>query len=165
MVKFEQNDTFAGPSTPENDAAWSALMPSGDGFIVIPSPSTYNLPPGKSTAHGDVYDISMFHQLHCLAHIRNHYHLTQLSLHSNMSDAIGEKLLRPQEDHVQHCFDYLRQGIMCTGDMTVEWPRTEADGTRFAVDGWGVTHECKSWVSVLMSVVRGDLMAMLTQRF
>lgn len=32
--------------------------------------------------------------------------------------------------------------------MTVEWPREEADGSRFAVDGWGITHECKSWVSV-----------------
>jgi hypothetical protein len=35
---------------------------------------------------------------------------------------------------------------MCAGDMTVEWPRTEADGRHFAFDGWGVAHECKSWV-------------------
>lgn len=36
---------------------------------------------------------------------------------------------------------------MCAGDMTVEWPREEADGARFAVDGWGVEHQCKDWVS------------------
>lgn len=149
IVTFTQNDTFAGPSTPTNDQAWSAMMPAGDGFIIVPSPQTYDLPPGKSTKHGEVYDVSMFHQLHCLAHIRNHYYLTQLSLHSNNSERIEGMLLKPQEDHVHHCFDYLRQGIMCAGDMTLEWPRTEEDGSRFAVDGWGVSHECKSWVSLI----------------
>lgn len=28
--------------------------------------------------------------------------------------------------------------------MTMEWPRTEADGTtRIAVDGWDIEHTCK----------------------
>jgi len=53
---------------------------------------------------------------------------------------------------VWHCFDYIRQALMCAGDMTVEWPRTEEDGRRFAVDGWGVTHECKDWVSGLFGI-------------
>lgn len=56
-------------------------------------------------------------------------------------------LASSQGEHVSHCIDYIRQGIMCSGDMAMEWPRTEADGvTRVAVDGWGVPHECKSWV-------------------
>lgn len=42
---------------------------------------------------------------------------------------------------------------MCAGDMTVEWPREEEDGRRFAFDGWGIKHECRSWVSC----VRGML--------
>ena len=46
-----------------------------------------------------------------------------------------------------HCFDYIRQALMCHADLTVEWPRTEADGRRFAVDGWGIEHQCTSWVS------------------
>jgi hypothetical protein len=53
--------------------------------------------------------------------------------------------------HMNHCFDYLRQTIACGGDMSMEWPRTEPDGRRFAVDGWGIPHECKSWVSRLLS--------------
>lgn len=133
------------------------MMPAGDGFIIVNDPDTYNLPPGKPTKHGSVYDISLFHQLHCLKHIRNHYYLSKASLTSNNTDAIQTMLLRPQEDHVHHCFDYLRQGLMCAGDLTLEWPREEADGSRFAVDGWGITHECKSWVSpfVLLSVFTG----------
>jgi hypothetical protein len=52
------------------------------------------------------------------------------------------------EDHLAHCFDYLRQGLMCNADMTVEWPRTETDGRRVAVDGWNIPHECRNWSEV-----------------
>ena len=107
----------------------------------------YKLPPGRATDRGDVYDISLFHQLHCLARIRAHLYLLQGSIGRNNSQQIQDILLSPQEDHVHHCFDYIRQALMCAGDMTVEWPRTEEDGSRFAVDGWGITHQCKSWVS------------------
>lgn len=56
-----------------------------------------------------------------------------------------------------HCFDYLRQGVMCQGDLTLEWPRTEEDGTgrRFAVDGWGVGHVCRAWVSITFRREKG----------
>lgn len=58
-------------------------------------------------------------------------------------------------DHMNHCFDYLRQTIQCAGDMSMEWPRTEPTGERFAVDGWGVPHECKDWVSHSLWIVGG----------
>lgn len=119
---------------------------SGDGFIVINDSHRYNLPPGKSTPQGEVYDISLFHQLHCLRGIREYLYTLQLSVGRDNFDRINHTLLAPREGHVHHCFDYLRQALMCSGDMTVEWPRVESDGSRFAVDGWGVTHQCKSWV-------------------
>ena len=37
---------------------------------------------------------------------------------------------------------------MCSGDLTIEWPREEHDGRRFAFDGWGVPHHCVNWVCV-----------------
>jgi hypothetical protein len=52
-------------------------------------------------------------------------------------------------EHLHHCFDYLRQGLMCNGDMSMEWPRTEEDGRRFVVDGWDIPHECKSWDQIM----------------
>lgn len=151
QVTFERDDRFAAPSTPENDQAWSSLMPDGDGFIVIPNNTRqgYHLPPGKSTRHGEVYDISLFHQLHCLANIRAHTYTLQAALGRDNWQEIYDILLKKGEDHVFHCFDYIRQALMCAGDLTVEWPRTEPDGRRFAVDGWGITHECKSWVGLL----------------
>lgn len=72
--------------------------------------------------------------------------LQQGSIGSNSSAEVQEYLLNPQIGHVYHCFDYLRQSLMCAGDMTIEWPREEEDGSRFAFDGWGVEHQCKDWV-------------------
>lgn len=148
-VTFERNALFASGSSPESDEAWGSMHPDGDGFIMLPNNTRdgYNLPPGKQTAVGGVYDISLFHQLHCLVNIRKHTFMLQAALGRADWQEIYDLLLKHQEDHVYHCFDYIRQALMCAGDMTVEWPRTEPDGRRFAVDGWGIEHECKSWVS------------------
>ena len=64
--------------------------------------------------------------------------------------------------HVAHCFDYVRQGIMCAGDLTLEsaaefpdkWLEgisedliREKYGDRrpVLVDGWGIEHRCRSF--------------------
>jgi hypothetical protein len=53
-----------------------------------------------------------------------------------------------QSHHTSHCFDYLRQGIMCAVDMSMECPRDEPDGSeRIHVDGWGISHVCKDRAS------------------
>lgn len=36
---------------------------------------------------------------------------------------------------------------MFFGDMTLEGARVEADGSRKQVDGWGMEHQCRAWVS------------------
>jgi hypothetical protein len=155
LVTWEKT-IFASPSTPEADEAWgNDLSPPGDGFVLIPNASAYSLPPGQPLdsasseegAVGEIYDISVFHQLHCLNHIRTFLFTLKAGIDYNTATETYENLLKAQEDHVYHCFDYVRQALMCQADLTVEWPRTEADGTRVAVDGWGVAHQCKNWVS------------------
>ncbi|KAK5124979.1 hypothetical protein LTR85_001169 [Meristemomyces frigidus] len=150
-VTFERNNLYASGSSEESDEAWGLLHPDGDGFIMLRNNTrqTWGLPPGKQTAPGEVYDISLFHQLHCLVNIRKHTFTLQAALGRDNWQEIYDVLLKHQEDHVFHCFDYIRQALMCAGDMTVEWPRTEPDGRRFAVDGWGITHECKSWDAIM----------------
>lgn len=46
-------------------------------------------------------------------------------------------------NHAQHCFAYLAESIICSADLTIEWARTDKDGSRTTVDGWGVPHTCK----------------------
>ncbi len=50
--------------------------------------------------------------------------------------------------HWDHCFDYLRQALMCTAYLTLE--TLEHGGTALAgVDGWGTTHMCRDYQGVL----------------
>jgi len=150
-VTFEEDKLFANGSNPKSDEAWATLTPQGDGFILLPNNTRqqWDLEPGKPTKAGEVYDISVFHELHCLRHIRTHTFTLQALIGEDHPQKIYDLLLKPTEDHVFHCFDYIRQALMCAGDMTIEWPRVEADGSRFAVDGWGITHECKSWDAIM----------------
>lgn len=145
-VTFRQNEKFSASWSPQSDDAWGELMPPGDGFVVIDNPRDYDLPPGKSSRYGEVYDISMWHQLHCLLHMRTYMSTMHSFLNQTNLQQMYDVALAPQVDHILHCFDYLRQAVMCAGDMTLEWPRTESDGRRFAVDGWDIKHDnCRSW--------------------
>ena len=60
--------------------------------------------------------------------------------------------------HVQHCFDYLRQTLMCNADHTLE-PFVAADGKTIqpaGSSGWGVEHKCKSWDDLVSWVQNHD---------
>ncbi|KAK7947795.1 uncharacterized protein PG986_008681 [Apiospora aurea] len=150
-VVFEPNELFKTEPTPKSNAAWDSLMPDGRGFVLVDNPSEYNLGPGIPTDVGpDRYSISMFHQLHCLGMIREMYFA---SMHGAKADVYGEESLsgaelkQQQMTHIGHCFDYLRQAVMCAGDMTLEGAMLLPNGEvgPAGVDGWGATHQCRSW--------------------
>jgi hypothetical protein len=44
--------------------------------------------------------------------------------------------------HIDHCFDYLQQGIRCAGQMDLEYPVGTGDAGFLAGE-----YRCKSWVS------------------
>jgi hypothetical protein len=46
------------------------------------------------------------------------------------------------ETHVDHCIDYLRQAIMCTGDIALEHSIVPEE---FGFNGWGAAHQCADW--------------------
>lgn len=98
----------------------------------------------SESTHAQLYDVSMYHQLHCLSQIREYMFLLKYAVDDNCTKVqeVKHNLLDSREHHIEHCLDYIRQAIMCAGDMTLEWPREEDDGRRDAVDGWGVEHRC-----------------------
>ena len=50
--------------------------------------------------------------------------------------------------HIAHCIDYLRQAIMCTGDVALEGTQTTfPDGVQ-GTDGWDAKHVCKNYKQV-----------------
>lgn len=91
-----------------------------------------NVQPGKQ----NVYILSAFHQLHCLKKL-------QIALVGLQNNATHRRI---SSEHVEHCFTYLRQGIMCSGDTTLEGPDDHAVP---AIRGYGIAHSCRSWETIL----------------
>lgn len=47
--------------------------------------------------------------------------------------------------HMIHCFDYLRQSIMCCGDMALEGHETTSPKFMGGSDGWDAKHGELAW--------------------
>ncbi|KAK8139506.1 hypothetical protein PG984_002886 [Apiospora sp. TS-2023a] len=133
-VVFGPDELFTAEPSPDSNAAWDSLMPSGRGFVLVENPIEYNLGPGIPTD----------------GMIREMYFA---SVHGDKADVYGEESLsgtelrQQQMVHIGHCFDYLRQAVMCAGDMTLEGAMLLPNGQigPAGVDGWGATHQCRSW--------------------
>jgi hypothetical protein len=54
----------------------------------------------------------------------------------------GTDLTQEIIHHSTHCYDYLRQSIMCAADTTLE-------GKSELGPGWGSKHECKDYDAVV----------------
>ncbi|GIZ49843.1 hypothetical protein CKM354_001286200 [Cercospora kikuchii] len=151
LVKWDDYPEFDGGSKAADDA-WDSLMPRGRGYIAIPNPAQYGLGRGKDRGDpdGDIYAISGFHQMHCLGIIREVF----LALRNDSSSIDFSAAVHghpPLGDHINHCIQYIRQGIMCAADPTIESlaEDVEQDGRVRVTDlGWGNTHVCRSWDSL-----------------
>ncbi|TFK69892.1 hypothetical protein BDN72DRAFT_839799 [Pluteus cervinus] len=104
----------------EDTAEWNAIRPKQGGYLFL----------------GDAYyayGVSMWHQMHCLNHIR----------HVLVSGDDGS-------DHIAHCFQYLRQGILCAADTTLEWggPGRELSSGEIVATGDNIVHKCRDWKQV-----------------
>ncbi|KAK2052711.1 hypothetical protein LY76DRAFT_467223, partial [Colletotrichum caudatum] len=89
-----------------------------------------------------VRGIDMFHKMHCLISLRAE--LTALALGDPARRAVWRARDTEAEAdllHLGHCFDFLRQGILCAADPTLE-----ALGPGFTeTTGEGVVHQCRDW--------------------
>lgn len=144
-------------------------FPANAGFVHIPQSQAYSLRPNKDVVPGtkNVYMLSAYHQLHCLKKLHLAFIDLRISANQkppsstsslNSSSPLARELsedhgpLQKRSErmakevmnlkHAEHCFAYLRQGIMCAGDTTLEGPDPERRGT---LQGWGVVHQCRIW--------------------
>ncbi|KAK2879394.1 hypothetical protein FQN49_000912 [Arthroderma sp. PD_2] len=123
---FVYNRTFgADPQTDSaTEAAWDSLVPVGQGSVRYPAGSK------------DVYTLSVVHQLHCLWSIHQNYYGISHTGHSRKDDHISP--------HMRHCFDYLRQSLMCAADSTLE----PVDSRLGGVTGWGNERVCRDYAAL-----------------
>jgi len=109
------------------------------GMIHLNKEQTYiNMPPYRTTVSveegEDTYMITAIHQLHCLRTIFRSYGKLRLS---------GPEAVDVDDAHLAHCFDYLRQGLMCSVDTSLE-----GNSTQYG-EGWGSVHVCKDYSKIL----------------
>lgn len=140
---------------------------NGRGFVRLESDNGFDFPDTKA-------GLSVFHQLHCLVGLENTLLLLQTSTDPSSQGAVRkfiwdlvyqredpQRLLREWPEnvtapsyhaaihglwHISHCLDYLRQGIQCSGDVSLEFV---SKNTGLAVvDGLDYPHECKTWDAI-----------------
>jgi len=85
-----------------------------------------------------VYSTSLTHQLHCIFIMAQTY----AGLTSNTT------LPEDHHWHVIHCFDYMRQAVMCAADMSIEGLETTSPDHNGGSDGWDAKHVCRDYSQV-----------------
>ncbi|KAK3072014.1 hypothetical protein LTR53_007602 [Teratosphaeriaceae sp. CCFEE 6253] len=122
---------------------WLPLSSKGRGYVRIPEAERapldgppYLLNPLYRPVPQETYMLSGLHQLHCLSTIMASY--AKLRQGDDQSE-FGY--------HIAHCFDYLRQGIICAGDVTLEGNNSATyPGVEIP---WGTAHRCADWSAIL----------------
>ncbi|KAK3050542.1 hypothetical protein LTR09_008181 [Extremus antarcticus] len=72
----------------------------------------------------------MFHQMHCIIDIRQHY--SSLIGVNGTSDEDRELAISDKaKAHMAHCFNWLRQSILCHADDTKELLQNDPSGHGF----------------------------------
>lgn len=116
-----------------------------------------------------VFTTSMTHQLHCLVSPRHPLpspllflailtlrprQYTIIEAHSALSAGEPERLGEESGFHLSHCFDYLRQSIMCCGDVALEGKQTTFPEGTDGSDGWDAKHVCRDYTQVKRYLTR-----------
>ncbi|KAJ7440291.1 hypothetical protein B0H11DRAFT_1827955 [Mycena galericulata] len=118
--------TFEAPDTQyplDDDHIWASTVPPKRGFV--------RLGPG-----GTPHAISVYHQAHCVNGIRFAYVASRDGLFKTAearAAAFG---------HVNHCFDVLRQSLMCKADTTLMPVGVSSNQTA------PVTRRCRDWAQL-----------------
>ncbi|RYN44532.1 hypothetical protein AA0114_g9922 [Alternaria tenuissima] len=135
FVPFHWNTPWGAPNASDADPLWDNIN-TAHGHIAVDHefaaenhwPPSMDIPgmPGKG-----MYLLQAYHQLHCLRIVRASY----VALHR-------QEVPPFPTHHALHCFDALRQHIMCHADNTPLYGH--GDG----MAGNGQMHQCRDWTSL-----------------
>ncbi|KAH8785888.1 hypothetical protein F5883DRAFT_536394 [Diaporthe sp. PMI_573] len=132
IVKWNADESFVPPNASEwfSDALlgrWNTMMPAGAAL---------------RSADEVFHTTTMTHSLHCLFMMGRIFS----ALSGNISGVLPDDYFT----HYMHCVDYLRQAVMCNGDMAME-PHLPTDGPdNGPLDGgWNGMHVCKDYSQVI----------------
>ncbi|PCH39114.1 hypothetical protein WOLCODRAFT_85109 [Wolfiporia cocos MD-104 SS10] len=101
----------------DSDDEWNSLSSEGYGYV-------------RLGLNNRLFIVTMFHELHCLRMLNFAFG--------------GDRVATPE--HIRHCLGYLKEGILCSPDLTIEPGNFEERD--FEVERTGATHICRDWSAV-----------------
>lgn len=154
-ITWQHNLTFTQSPSPESEAAWNSIIPVGRGFVHHDQLAPF------------VSNIAVFHQLHCMVSLSYRSRCSSQSLTLCKQHAIVVAYYKALESppstnltdvpdfdnhtstriapfHIRHCFDYIRQALMCAADTNLEMLDRE---TRLT-NGWGQPKQCRDYAHI-----------------
>jgi Mycotoxin biosynthesis protein UstYa len=121
---------------------------------------SYTLPGPIKALGQDTYSLAVFHQLHCLvsptrklfiilAAFSNFYQYSIMRVYEESPASPTAESHGPpaHHSHIDHCFRYLRQSLLCCGDTALEGQ--DSATTLPGTDGTGAVHMCKDHDEIL----------------
>lgn len=88
--------------------------------------------------------LDVFHQLHCLNLMRKLVYPSVFNLDLTSGSEEAEENL----DHLEHCYDSLRQALQCNADLSTIYYEWVPERNRL-VGNLATTHTCKNYDSIL----------------
>jgi len=134
---------YIGPPSDEIDAAWHALL--RDQYVSLTPDETLQFPEQDRALifwdHAEHYyfELSVFHNLHCLNEIRM---MVDHEYYKAKSPHMPGDLFAARE-HIDHCIDQIRQALQCHADLTPV-PMLPIQGSG-AFIGNGEVHTCRDF--------------------
>ncbi|KAK6222045.1 transposase [Colletotrichum tabaci] len=121
-------------------ASWQTLS---HGFVRA---TPYDGSGAQKPFAGGLFEIAAFHQIHCLKSILEDFGLLAAGVPKNQLPGYSSGVTLTWEEHKAHCFNYVRQALMCFADSTAEG---HMDKDPHRVADRGVMHVCNDFDSLL----------------
>ncbi|KZT37787.1 hypothetical protein SISSUDRAFT_819927 [Sistotremastrum suecicum HHB10207 ss-3] len=138
---------YHGPPTDETDEAWDNLYMIGLSRINEVEASqianwTERIPNDEDHF---IISLDVFHQLHCLNHIRRALSPERYGPQMHTAPIIPGG---PPFDHVDHCLNILRESVVCNADITpnvFQWNEEKKQ----IFPHFDSVHTCRNWESIM----------------
>ncbi|KAI0975028.1 hypothetical protein F4678DRAFT_485957 [Xylaria arbuscula] len=160
--RFEPDPAFDPLNASDPD--WLRVMPLGGGFVSVDNWHGKSLPPPIPSRGKDLYNVAVFHQLHCLHMLAEEFGnllanrkvgSTPASKRDNKHSGHGQHSHNGGQDdggdnatigHIRHCLEYIKTSLTCCVDTALEGQKRDSDlpGT----DGFGSYHTCRNFDEV-----------------
>ncbi|KAI1168617.1 hypothetical protein F5B18DRAFT_669868 [Nemania serpens] len=129
-----EKTAFWGAPNATTDAAWSTILDAGLVRLTPEQAAKLSAPTVKSRQDPTSYVgiLEVFHQLHCVNILR--HRLYNYDPEVQIGDAF----------HIGHCFEYLRQSVMCLADVNIAPINFNEKTHEYAIH-WDTVRQCRNF--------------------